>query len=124
MLTARTKAAVVALFLSAPAFYASADIRGVTGYGAFPVTPNTLAVWLNGEDGKPLIMVYYHGPAQWDGTHWTFDSQFTQEAIGWQELKSDKATLRFLVALGAGRAELQHKAFAPVQQNSFLVLQT
>ena len=79
MLHARIQAAIAAFFLSAVAFDATADIRGVTGYGAFPVSPNTLAVWLNGEDGAPLIMVYYHGPAQWHDTHWTFDSQFTQK---------------------------------------------
>src|SRR5438552_6031056 len=114
MLHVHIKALIVTLFLSA-AFDATADIRGVTGYGAFPVSPNTLAVWLNGEDGKPLIMVYYHGPTQWHDTHWTFDSQFTQEAVGWQEFKSDRATLRFLVDLGAGRAEVQHKSFSLVR---------
>jgi hypothetical protein len=123
MLHAHIKALVVALFLGA-AFHAAADIRGVIGYGAFPVSPNTLAVWLNGEDGKPLIMVYYHGPAQWHDTHWTFDSQFTQERVGWQEFKSDKTTLRFLVDLGAGRAEVQHKSFSLEQNNTFLVVHT
>jgi hypothetical protein len=123
MLLAHIKAVVVALFLSA-VFHATADIRGVTGYGAFPVSPNTLAVWLNGEDGAPLITVYYHGPPQWHDTHWTFDSQFTQKEVGWQEFKSDKATLRFLVDLGAGRTEIQHKSFSLAQNNTFLVVHT
>jgi hypothetical protein len=116
-------ALIVALFLST-AFNATADIRGVTGYGAFPVSPNTLAVWLNGEDGVPLIMVYYHGPAQWHDTHWTFDSQFTQKKVGWQEFKSDNATLHFLVDLGSGHAEIQHKRFALAENNTFLVVHT
>jgi hypothetical protein len=123
MLHVHVKALIVALFLSAT-FHTAADIRGVTGYGAFPVSSNTLAVWLNGEDGAPLIMVYYHGPPQWHDTHWTFDSQFTQTAVGWQEFKSDKATLRFLVDLGAGRAEIQHNSFSLAQNNTFLVVHT
>lgn len=123
MLHAHIKALIATLFVSA-AFHAAADIRGVTGYGAFPVSPNTLAVWLNGEDGVPLIMVYYYGRAQWHDTQWTFDSQFTQKGVGWQEFKSAKATLRFLVDLGAGRAEVQHKPFSLAQNNTFLVVHT
>jgi hypothetical protein len=69
-------------------------------------------------------MVYYHGPAQWHDTHWTFDSRFTQKGVGWQEFKSDKATLRFLVDLGAGRAEIQHRSFSLAENNTFLVVRT
>lgn len=124
MLHAHTKAALVALLFSASAFHAGADIRGVIGHGVHPASPNTLALWLNGEDTAPLVMVYYHGPAQWHDTHWTFDSNFTQQKIGWVEFKSAKATLRVLVDLGAGRAEVQHKSFSLAQNNTFLVVHT
>ena len=118
------KATIVTLALMAVAFGATADIRGVTGFGAFPVTPNTLGVWLRSEDGTPLIMVYYHGPANWADTHWDFESNFTQKEVGWQEYKSDKVTLRVLVDLRAGRAEVQHKSFSLAQDNTFLVVHT
>jgi hypothetical protein len=113
------------LAFSAVVFSSSADIRGVTGYGSFPVTVNTQAFWLLREDGTPLVMVYYHGqPAQWADTHWKIDSLFTQSAVGWAELKSAKAVLHLRVDLGAGRAEVQHKSFSLAQNNTFLVVHT
>src|SRR5438046_3002419 len=124
MLHAHTKALLAALLLSAAAFHASADIRGVIGYGVHPVSQNTLGLWLNGEDEAPLVMVFYHGPAQWHDTHWTFDSNFTQQKIGWSEFKSAKAKLRVRVDLGAGRAEIQNKSFSLAQNNTFLVVHT
>jgi hypothetical protein len=106
------------------ALSASAAIVGVTGMGSFPVSQNTLAFWLLQTDGTPLVMVYYHGPAQWHDTQWKIDSQFTDKAVGWGELKSAKATLHIRVDLGAGRAEIQHKPFSLAQNNTFLVLHT
>jgi hypothetical protein len=106
------------------ALSASAAIVGVTGMGSFPVSQNTLAFWLLQTDGTPLVMVYYHGPAQWHDTQWKIDSQFTDKAVGWGELKSAKATLHIRVDLGAGRAEIQHKEFTLAENNTFLVVHT
>jgi hypothetical protein len=106
------------------ALSASATIVGVTGMGSFPVSQNTLAFWLLQADGTPLVMVYYHGPAQWHDAQWKIDSQFTDKAVGWGELKSAKATLHIRVDLDAGRAEIQHKPFSLAQNNTFLVLHT
>jgi hypothetical protein len=106
------------------ALSASAAIVGFTGMGSFPVSQNTLAFWLLQTDGTPLVMVYYHGPAQWHDTQWKIDSQFTDKAVGWGELKSAKATLHIRVDLDAGRAEIQHKPFSLAQNNTFLVLHT
>jgi hypothetical protein len=106
------------------ALSASAAIVGVTGMGSFPVSQNTLAFWLLQADNTPLVMVYYHGPAQWHDTEWKVDSQFTDKAVGWGELKSAKATLHIRVDLDAGRAEIQHKPFSLAQNNTFLVLHT
>jgi TfoX/Sxy family transcriptional regulator of competence genes len=50
--------------------------------GSFPVSQNTLGFWLLQADGTPLVMVYYHGPAQWQDTEWNIDSQFTNTAVG------------------------------------------
>lgn len=101
-----------------------AAIVGVTGMGSFPVSQNTLAFWLLQADGKPLAMVYYHGPAQWHDTEWKVDSQFTDKAVGWGQLKCAKATLRIRIDLDAGRAEIQHKPFSLIQNNTFLVVHT
>jgi hypothetical protein len=119
MLSARIKVILVVLAVSA-----SAAIVGVTGMGSFPVSQNTLAFWLLQADGTPLVMVYYHGPAQWHDTQWKVDSQFTDSAVGWGELKCAKATLHIRVDLDAGRAEIQHKAFSLAQNNAFLVTHT
>ena len=102
----------------------SAAIVGVTGMGSHPVSQNTLAFWLLQADGTPLVMVYYHGPTQWHDTEWKIDSQFTNTAVGWGELKCAKATLHIRVDLGAGRAEVQHKSFSLAENNTFLVVHT
>ena len=106
------------------AFSACAAIVGVTGMGSFPVSQNTLAFWLLEADNTPLVMVYYHGPAQWHDIEWKVDSQFTNTAVGWGELKCAKATLHIRVDLGAGRAEVQHKSFSLDENNTFLVVHT
>jgi hypothetical protein len=106
------------------ALSASAALVGVTGMGSFPVSPNTLAFWLLRADGTPLVMVYYHGPAQWHDTEWKIDSQFTDKAVGWGALKSAKATLHIRVDLDAGRTEIQDQSFSLAQNNTFLVVHT
>jgi hypothetical protein len=108
-------------FLAASAL---AAIVGVTGMGSHPVSQNTLAFWLLQADGTPLVMVYYHGPTQWHETEWKIDSQFTNTARGWGELKCAKATLHIRVDLGAGGAEIQHKSFSLAENNAFLVVHT
>ncbi len=113
-------AAIIAL-LGASVY---AAIVGVTGMGSYPVSPNTLAFWLLQADGTPLVMVYYHGPTQWHDTEWKIDSQFTDKAVGWGELKCAKATLHLRVELEAGRAEIQTKPFNLTQNNTFLVVHT
>ncbi len=112
----------ITLVFAIAAAAASAAIVGVTGMGSHPVSPSTLAFWLLGADGKPLVVVYYHGPTQWHDTQWKIDSQFTNSALGWGELKSAKATLHVRVDLGAGRVEVQQKSFSLAQNNTFLVL--
>lgn len=124
MLDARIKALLVVTLASAIVFRATADIRGVIGFGAFPVTPSTLGVWLNGEDEAPLIMVYYHGPPNWADRHWEFESNFTQKGVGWHQYKSPNLTLRVLVDLRAERVEVQRKSFSFAQNNTFLVVHT
>ena len=52
------------------------------------------------------------------------DSQFTNTAVGWGELKCAKATLHIRVDLGAGRAEIQPKSFSLTENNTFLVVHT
>ena len=103
---------------------ASAAIVGVTGMGSHPISQNTLAFWLLQADGTPLVMAYYRGPAQWHDTEWRVDSQFTNTAVGWAELKCAKATLDIRVDLGAGRAEVQHRPFLLAENNTFLVIHT
>jgi hypothetical protein len=110
--------------LAVAALSASAAIVGVTGMGSFPVSQNTLAFWLLQADNTPLVMVYYHGPSQWHDAEWKVDSQFTNTAVGWGELKSARTTLHIRVDLGAGRAEVQHKSFTLAENNTFLVVHT
>ena len=112
------------LTLALLAATALAAIVGVTGMGSHPVSQKTLAFWLLREDSTPLVMVYYHGPAQWHDAQWKINSQFTDSAVGWGELKSAKATLHLRVDLGAGSAEVQHKSFSLAQNNTFLVVHT
>src|SRR6266513_936662 len=106
------------------ALSASASIGGVTGMGSFPVSQNTLAFWVLQADGAPLVMVYYHGPDQWHDTGWKIDSQFTNTAVGWGELKCAKATLHIRVDVGTGRAEVQQESFSLGENNTFLVVHT
>ena len=113
---------IVTLLLVASTAFAA--IVGVTGIGSHPVSRSTLAFWLLREDGTPLLMAFYHGPPQWHDTEWKIDSQFTNKAVGWGELKSAKATLHLRVDLGTERAEVQHRAFALAQNNTFLILHT
>jgi hypothetical protein len=110
--------------LAVVALSASAAIVGVTGMGSVPVSQNTLAFWLLQADNTPLVMVYYHGPDQWHDTEWKVDSQFTNTAVGWGELKCAKATLHIRVDLGAGRVEVQQKSFSLAENNTFLVVHT
>ena len=114
----------VRYLLAILALSASAAIVGVTGMGSFPVSQNTLAFWVLQADGTPLAMVYFHGPTQWHDAEWKVDSQFTNTAVGWAEFKSPKATLHIRVDSGAGRAEIQHKAFTLAENNTFLVVHT
>jgi hypothetical protein len=96
-----------------------------SGYGAFPVTPSTLGMWINGKNGNPVIMVYYHGPPNWADRHWDFNFSFDDEKqIGVHEYKSSDLTLRVRVDLGAGRAEVQGERFSLAQNNTFLVVHT
>lgn len=111
-------------FLAVVALSAFAAIVGVTGMGSFPVSQNTLAFWLLQADNTPLVMVYYHGPDRWHDTEWKVDSQFTNTAVGWGELKCAKATLHIRVDLGDGRADIQHKSFSLAENNTFLVVHT
>src|SRR5258708_36401181 len=83
---------------------ASAAIVGVTGMGSFPVSQNTLAFWMLQADNTPLVMVYYHGTAQWHDIERKVDSQFTNTAVGWGELNCAEATHRIRVDLGDQRA--------------------
>lgn len=110
--------------LAIVALSVSAEIVGVTGMGSFPVSQNTLAFWLLQADGTPLAMVYYHGPPQWHDTEWKIDSQFTNTAVGWGELKCAKATLHIRVDLGAESVEVQNKSFPLAENNTFLVVHT
>jgi hypothetical protein len=110
--------------LAVVALSASAAIVGVTGMGSFPVSHKILAFWLLQADNTPLVMIYYHGPDQWHDTQWKVDSQFTNTAVGWGELKCAKATLHIRVDLGAGRADVQHKSFSLAENNTFLVIHT
>ena len=118
------QSARITVILAVLAVSASATIVGVMGMGSFPVSQNTLAFWLLRADSTPLVMVYYHGPTKWHDTEWKVDSQFTDSAVGWGELKCAKATLHIRVDLGAGRAEIQHKPFSIAQNNTFLVVHT
>src|SRR2546421_7317365 len=94
--------------------FAASGLAGVKGYGAFPVTPKTLSVWINGENGDPVVMVYYHGPPHWSDRHWDFNMH-TDNNIGLHEYKSPDLTLHVRVDLGAARAEVQDKSFSLAQ---------
>jgi hypothetical protein len=113
----------IGYLLAVLALAAVAASAGVKGYGAFPVTPKTLSVWINGENGDPVVMVYYHGPANWSDRHWDFNFQYDKD-IGLHEYKSPDLTLRVRVDLGTGRAEVQDKLFSLAQNNTFLVVHT
>ena len=122
MLNVRTKLIFGSVVLSASVAFGA--IVGVTGLGSHPVTDSTLAFWLLREDGKPLVIAYYHGPGRWHDTPWRVDSRFTQSAVGWAELKSAKATLRLRLDLNAGQVEVQRKKFSLAQNNTFLITHT
>src|ERR1044072_8786960 len=110
-------------YLLAALVLAASARGGVKGYGAFPVSPNTLSVWTNGENGDAVIMVYYHGPPNWSDRHWDFDFHFDHD-VGVHEYKSPNLTLSVVVDLHAGRAEVQHESFSLAQNNTFLVVHT
>jgi len=104
--------------LASLALTASLASAGVKGYGAFPVTPKTLGLWLNGENGDPVIMVYYHGPPKWSDRHWDFNFQFDHE-VGLHEYKSRDLTLHVRVDLGAARRSSAKVIFFGSEQHVF-----
>ncbi len=94
----------------------------VSGVGSYPISHSITSMWLAGPDHRPLLMVYFHGPEEWQNTKWKVDSKFEKGKPGWAELQSEKATLRLSMNTETGEAGVQSSKFKISESNTFLVL--
>jgi hypothetical protein len=102
----------------------------VTGCGGFPITSELTSMWLVRSDGKPVVMVYFHGPDGWHNTEWKshFDLNLvrldtkTQPKPAWAEFTSEKVTLRTWLDPKTHQVQVQKSKFSIQEANTFLVI--
>jgi len=94
----------------------------VSGVGAYPVSTDMTSMWLAAPGGRPLIMVFFHGPAGWHNTEWKTSSKFAKGMPGWAEYTSAKARQRIWLDADSGKAEIQAEKVNIQEANTYLVL--
>jgi len=77
-------------------------------------------MWLTAPGGKPLIMVYFHGPENWHKTRWEFSSQWSKR--GWAQLTSRQVNLRIWLDADTGQAQVQSQRVNIRDANTYLTL--
>jgi hypothetical protein len=77
-------------------------------------------MWLNGANGQPLIIVYFHGPDSWHRTKWEF--AVATGKPGWIELTSKQVKLRLWLDPDTGEAQVQSDKVYIQDANTYLVL--
>lgn len=97
---------VSALFV--PTFAATKPQMDVVGVGAYPVSDEVSALWLNGpatgSRPQPLIMVYYHGAAKWHDRKWQIDSKIGKSPARARLVSGD---LELIIEYGSGGREVK-----------------
>ena len=94
----------------------------VSGVGAFPISAEMTSMWLAAPGGRPLIMVFFHGPAGWHNTEWKTSSRFEKGMPGWADYTSAKAHQRIWLDADSGKAEIQAEKVNIREANTYLVL--
>lgn len=94
----------------------------VTGLGAFPLSDGMTSLWLNGDAGKPLVMVYFHGRDGWHKAQWNESSEVEKTGWAWVELTSPKVRLRISLNTNTRDLEIQNSKSNLQASNTFLVL--
>ncbi len=58
--------------LGAPIFaqQGSGKDFAISGWGGYPISDELTSMWLREPSGRPLLMVYFEGPAGWHKTEW------------------------------------------------------
>jgi len=93
-------------------------------FGGYPVSDNISSLWLAGSDGRPLLIVYFHGPRGWHKTQWKIDFKLENASPGWVQLGSENVTERIDVYPETWEVAIQGSKFSLRQSNTFLVLHT
>ena len=93
-------------------------------FGGYPVSDNISSLWLAGSDGRPLLIVYFHGPRGWHKTQWKIDFKLENASPGWVQLGSENVTERIDVYPETWEVAIQAVKFNVRQSNTFLVLHT
>jgi hypothetical protein len=100
----------------------SVKVYTVSGVGAFPISAEMTSMWLAAPGGRPLIMVYFYGPAGWHNTEWKTSSKFEKGMPGWAEYTTAKARQRIWLDADSGKAEVQAEKVNIQEANTYLVL--
>ena len=94
----------------------------VNGLGAFPISDGMTSLWLNGDAGKPLVMVYFQGRDGWPKAQWNTSSEVEKTGWAWVELTSPKIRLRVSLNTDSQELEIQNSKSSLRASNTFLVL--
>jgi hypothetical protein len=94
----------------------------VNGLGAFPMSDGMTSLWLNGDAGKPLVMVYFQGRDGWPKAPWNTNSEVEKTGWAWVELTSPKVRLRISLNTESQELEIQNSKSNLRTSNTFLVL--
>src|SRR5450432_719981 len=94
----------------------------VFGVGAYPVSDALASMWLTAPGGRPLIVVFFHGPAGWHKTEWKTEFHFEKGEPGWAEFTSVKGRQRVWLDAETGNAEIQSQVFYLADANTYVVV--
>jgi hypothetical protein len=95
----------------------------LSGVGGFPISDSITSMWLNGPNGKPLLMAFFTGrPPGWQNTKWQTSSNFQKDGAGWAEFTCATATQRLWLDPDTGQAEIQRTKANVRESNVFVVV--
>ena len=100
----------------------AAKVHKILGVGAFPVSEELTSMWLSAPGGRPLIMVFFHGPTGWHRTQWKTSSKFEKGMPGWAEFTSARARQRIWLDVDTGKAEIQSEKVSIADANTYAVV--
>ena len=100
----------------------SEKVYKVSGVGGYPISDELTSMWLAAPGGRPLVMVFFSGPAGWHKTEWKTSSKFAKGLPGWAEFSAAKARQRIWLDVDAGKAEIQSEKVNLPEANTYAVV--